>query len=390
LAPGLVVRVRGTVGVWEGGSKLRFSMDLLDVEALVGNIAAARRRLLKALAAEDLLEANRRLPLPTVPLRLGLVTSEGGEAHRDFTGQIERSHYAFEVCFESSLVQGPAAAAQLSAAIRRLQDLELDLIVLVRGGGARGDLAAFDSEEVARAIATSRCPVWTGIGHTGDRSVADDVAQRALVTPTACGKAVVEAVDLFLDGLDRRRARLCVHGRREPEAAAARLAGSARHVVLCSRHQLDRSVGALDRSGARVERAAVVLSERLASELRRSAQRLEQGAKLTAEQMTSRLRRDAGGLVSACRRTLSDSATALEHRHGLLEVYDPQRQLARGWSLTRGPGGRILRSVTETTAGEELTTVLADGDITSTVKAARPSPDATAAAEAAALREDGS
>src|SRR5208283_4175388 len=77
LTPGLVVRVRGTVSVWEGGSKLRFSMTALDVEALIGAIAAARRRLLGTLASEDLLEANRRLPMALVPLRIGLVTSPG-------------------------------------------------------------------------------------------------------------------------------------------------------------------------------------------------------------------------------------------------------------------------------------------------------------------------
>ena len=77
LVPGLVVRVRGKVTVWEGGSKLRFSMTALDVEALVGGIAAARRRLLGSLAAEGIIDGNRRLPLPAVPLRIGLVTSAG-------------------------------------------------------------------------------------------------------------------------------------------------------------------------------------------------------------------------------------------------------------------------------------------------------------------------
>ncbi len=101
LTPGLVVRVRGTVTVWEGGSKLRFSMTALDVEALVGGIAAARRRLLGALASEGLLEANRRQRLPLVPLRIGLVTSPGSEAYRDFTGQLERSGYLFRGPFRA-------------------------------------------------------------------------------------------------------------------------------------------------------------------------------------------------------------------------------------------------------------------------------------------------
>ena len=114
LVPGLVVRVRGKVTVWEGGSKLRFSMTALDVEALVGGIAAARRRLLGTLAGEGILEANRRLALPVVPLRIGLVTSPGSEAYGDFTGQLQRSGYRFEVRFEPSSVQGPEAPAQIA------------------------------------------------------------------------------------------------------------------------------------------------------------------------------------------------------------------------------------------------------------------------------------
>ena len=144
LTPGLVVRVRGTVTVWEGASKLRFSMTALDVEALVGGIAAARRRLLGTLASEDLLEANRRLRMPLVPLRIGLVTSPGSEAYLDFTGQLERSGYLFDVRFEPSLVQGPEAPAQIVGALARLEAFEPQLVVVVQAA-VRGDLAAFDS-----------------------------------------------------------------------------------------------------------------------------------------------------------------------------------------------------------------------------------------------------
>ena len=154
------------------------------------------------------------------------MTSPGSDAYRDFTAQLTRSGFNFAIRFEPSLVQGPDAPVQIANAIRRLQRLAPDVIVVVRGGGARGDLAAFDSQEVARAVATSRVQIWTGIGHTGDQSVADEVAARALITPTACGEALVAVVAEYLAALATRARQLASKGAASLEQAAAFVAGS--------------------------------------------------------------------------------------------------------------------------------------------------------------------
>jgi len=158
-----------------------------------------------------------------VPLRIGLITSPGSEAERDFRGQLERSRFAFDVHFEPSLVQGPGAPAQLEEALFRMRTFAPDIAVVVRGGGARGDLAAFDSEEVARAIVNAPFPVWTGIGHTGDRSVADEVANRALITPTACGEAVANVVAEYWSEIAGRARRIVSLSQARLESARHRL-----------------------------------------------------------------------------------------------------------------------------------------------------------------------
>jgi exodeoxyribonuclease VII large subunit len=343
LTAGLVVRVRGRVSVWEAGARIRFSMTDLDVEALVGGIAAARRKLLTTLQAEGLIDANRRLTLPLVPLRVGLVTSAGSEAYRDFTGQLQRSGLAFKTRFETSLVQGVDAPAQIAAAIQRLQEVELDLIVVVRGGGAKGDLAAFDHEVVARAIVSSRYPIWTGIGHTGDRSVADEIAHRALVTPTACGEAVVDVVVAYLDALGDQVTRILNTGVRAMDGATRELASRRSDLSRAARHELSRSDAALARARARAER----------------------GAKLGVERCASSLSRRSGGLASLAAHHLSVSEQRLAQRRAMLDAFDPKRQLERGWSLTRGPDGSIVRSVAGVAPGDELLTVVADGTIVS-------------------------
>ncbi len=346
LSAGLVVKIRGRVGIWDGAAKLRFSMTALDVEALLGGIAAARRKLLLALEQEDLLAANRRLAKPLVPMRIGLVTSAGSEAHRDFAGQLDRSGYAFEIMLESCLVQGVDAPGQIAAAIARLHVFEPDLIVLVRGGGGRGDLAAFDSEVVARAIATSSYPVWTGIGHTGDRSVADEVSQRALITPTACGEAIVTTVATYLEGVDGAARTIAARGRAELERAVDRVEEARGRLSAVSRHQLDRATSSLLLASSRAVHSAVVGLERNRATL-------------------SGRSRDLGRI---CRYALSDKEQSLSHLRAVLEGFDPKRQLARGWSLTKNGDGRVLRSVAEVSCGEGIVTVLADGTVASSVE----------------------
>lgn len=345
LEVGRVVRVRGRVSVWEGGSKLRFTLSAVDVEALLGGIAAARHRLLQALAAEDLLEANARLGVPLVPLRIGVVTSPGSEAHRDFVGQLERSGYAFEVLLEPSLVQGPEAPFQIAGALGRLASRQPDLAVVVRGGGARGDLAAFDSEQVARAIATAPFPVWTGIGHTGDHSVADDVAQRACITPTACGQAVVRLVSDYLEGVGALVERLSSLARARLEGAAAHLWTTRDAVSRGAGHQLARRADMLATTGARLQRAVEA--------------RVDQGANGVLRQATA--------LAAAARRGLGGEERELHRRRQLLRAYDPRRQLERGWSLTRDRSGRLVRSRHELEPGAELRTRLHDGEVRSVV-----------------------
>jgi exodeoxyribonuclease VII large subunit len=356
LVPGLVVRVRGKVSVWEGGSKLRFSMTALDVEALVGGIAAARRRLLGTLALEGLLEANRRLPLPPVPLRVGLVTSPGSEAYRDFTGQLERSGFMFDVRFEPSIVQGPEAPAQIAAALARLSLFEPQLVVVVRGGGAKGDLAAFDSEQVARAIAGASFPVWTGIGHTGDRSVADEVAHQALVTPTQCGEALVAVVAAYLEGTDRRARRLA----QRVEA------------------HLDQANRELVASCASIERAVRQAMERSALELRTGETRISNAALVAIERSQGRLVNRAQRLAGPATQQLVAQAQRIAHQRELLQLLDPKHQLQRGWSLTRDESGKVVRSAAGLRRGERLITTFAEGSATSIVEDIKTSVEGAA------------
>ncbi|MDP8987814.1 MAG: exodeoxyribonuclease VII large subunit, partial [Actinomycetota bacterium] len=192
LADGLEVRIRGRVQYSYG--RVSVVMSAVDPVHTLGRLAAARDRVLRTLAADGLLGTNAALPLPLVPLHVGLVTSAGSAACEDVLGELAASGAGFRVSVADARVQGTEAEASLLRALTAVAGLRPDVVLLVRGGGSRTDLSTFDGERLARAIAAMPVPVLTGIGHEIDTSVADEVAHTSCKTPTACAAELVERV----------------------------------------------------------------------------------------------------------------------------------------------------------------------------------------------------
>ena len=188
---GVAIRIRGVPGFFAPRGELNLRMTGIDPAYTLGQLAASRDRLLQILADEGLLRANAALAVDPAPMRIALVTAAGSAAYADFMHELEGSGFSFSVHLAACAVQGVAAPATIAGAIAACQRRDIDVIAVVRGGGARTDLVAFDDEHVARAIAASTVPVFTGIGHEIDRAGADDVAHTSLKTPTACAAHLV-------------------------------------------------------------------------------------------------------------------------------------------------------------------------------------------------------
>ena len=191
---GLTMRCRARVDFYPEGGRLQLIVEDVDPLFTLGLLERRRRETLAALEAAGLLARNRGLALPEVPLEVGLVTSEGSAAYHDFLTGLAESGYGFRVSFVHAAMQGGEAEREVPAALERLGRLGLDVVVLVRGGGSRVDLAAFDSRRIAEAIAGSRWPVLTGLGHEIDRAIADAVSHTAFKTPTKVAEFLVEKV----------------------------------------------------------------------------------------------------------------------------------------------------------------------------------------------------
>lgn len=205
LGNGMKVRIFGYLDFYAPTGRLGLKMAGIDPRFTLGELSQQRDQVVRRLVAAGLLDANRRHPLSPIPLRVGVVASVGTAAWHDFHDELVRSGFGFHVTVCDTRVQGEWATTMVAASIRSLTARrDLDCVVVIRGGGARNELATFDAEEIAMAIATSPIPVLTGLGHEIDRSVADEVAHTALKTPTACAGALIEAVARYRTSTEER------------------------------------------------------------------------------------------------------------------------------------------------------------------------------------------
>jgi exodeoxyribonuclease VII large subunit len=367
LDAGLVVRVRGEVQLYKPRGDISFILSELDTDALLGKVAAERARLVKALIDEGLFDRNRRIPVPRLPLRVGLVASPGTEGFRDFLGRLEASGMAFDVRVLATQVQGSEAPASVAAAIGVLQSTGCDVVAVVRGGGSKSDLATFDSEPVARAIATSATPVWTGIGHTGDQSVADEVANRAFITPTECGQELARRVTEYWSAVIETGAVAARLAGGVVERSAVHLGQGRTHLASGARMQLGRHGDGLVHRERNVRAAAHHQVEDHTVRLAARGSAAARGARRALEEADRAMVRRTTLLASLPSKRIELDERQVSQWRRLLGAYDYQRQLERGYSVTRGPDGTVLRSAAGLAAGSPLLTRLADGELHSVV-----------------------
>lgn len=369
MTDGTDVRIRGRLDWYAPRGQLQLRMTAIDPAYTLGQLEVARAELLARLTQEGLLRANAALPLPLAPLRVGLVTSEGSAAEADFLDELRRSGFAFRVLRADTRVQGTDAPRAIAAAIRMLATHQLDVLALVRGGGARTDLAAFDDEAVARAIAACPVPVLTGIGHEVDTSVADEVAHTLAKTATACAQLLVARVATLVSTLDGTWAAIATRAVRDVAHHDERLIGQARHLSRSARVALDRSTTRLEVVADRSRRASQAGLDVAGRRLDGHRGRITGAARSHLRAAEVLVAAGERRVAHRAPRAVVDSERVLTGLESRLRALDPERTLARGWSITRGPDGRVVRSPGDVAPGDELATIVAGGELRSEVTA---------------------
>ena len=316
---GMKIRVTGTPKITKWG---KFSLTVKSVElAGEGELRRAMALLQRKLEAEGLFAPERKRPLPRFPRRIGLITSGTSAAYSDFIKILGARWGGLQVQLADVTVQGQTAPDQIVGALHYFNGTAEppDVVVLIRGGGSLEDLAAFSTEPVARAVAASRAPIIVGVGHETDLSLADYAADLRAATPTDA-------------------ARLVVPDRQE-------LAEQVRHRVAQLESRLRRHItGRQAATALRLTRLEGSLRAPIRQALNHTAalqQRLLRAEQALADERWARL-------ASLTR---------------VLQGFDPQATLARGYAIVRGPEGRIVKRSADVRVGQSVIMQLAQGSL---------------------------
>jgi len=353
-ADGLHVMAFGSIEVYPQRGEYQLVIELLEPKGL-GALQLAFEQLKARLQAEGLFDQARKRELPRFPRKIGIVTSTSGAAIRDMLRVIGRRFGELHIVIAPCRVQGEGAAEEIAQGIRDLNALGgVDVIIVGRGGGSLEDLWAFNEEAVARAIAASKVPVVSAVGHEVDFTIADFVADLRAPTPSAAAELVVREKQAVVDSLAQLRARL--------ERAAARpLRDLERRVDELTARLRREMRGELGRAGHRV--ALVTRALRASDPVARVARDRHR-----LETLQSRL-------TTLLHRRRDRARHALEAAVGRLDSLSPLAVLGRGYSLTRTPAGEIVRSPAQVRVGDAIRVLLHRGSLDARVTDTREQDD---------------
>ena len=317
------VRIRATVNFWERSGRFQIVMKGFDHSFSGDSAAIHLKKLVEQLSAEGILQENGTLPFPRLPLTVGLVTSKGSAAERDFIKTLEESKYPFRVFARYATMQGLETADSVCSALACILSSrfsqEIDVVVLTRGGGSQTDLAWFNDERIARTIAQLPWPIVSAIGHEIDFTLPDHAAHTRAKTPTHAASILVD------------------------------------------------SVAAVDESISSMGRGLVsAFSPRIRMErfkLQSISRELSSTLKSLPEKRMAALRRIASEIALAAGNRLHVSERNLSSLEAEVDKRNPDKMLSLGWAIVRNQSGKLLRTAHDSKKGDRLSVSMQGGTL---------------------------
>ena len=371
---GLHVTVRGRITVYEERGELQISAEFMEPQG-AGALQLAFEQLKARLQAEGLFEASRKKPVPPLPRQIGIVTSPQGAALQDILNILARRHHSANVLIYPAQVQGDAAAGEVIAGLRHFnRSRTVEVIIIARGGGSVEDLAAFNHEGLARAVAESEIPVISAIGHETDFTIVDFVADLRAPTPSAAAELVIRSrqeIEAQAEELHRRLERAV---RYRMLMARQELTQVAQHGAFARMMDgINRRQQKLDDQRFRLERGQRQIFERWRRrwEVASAAVRHYDAQRRLAA-VRQRLDAEVAGLAAAVRALLLEKRGGLDRRVASLEALSPVAILNRGYALVFDAKGELVKDAALLRAGDEVSARLARGRIRARVSGTEP------------------
>ncbi len=372
---GLQVTVRGRITVYEDRGELQISAEFMEPKG-AGALQLAFEQLKARLQAEGLFEGSRKKAIPPLPQRIGIITSPQGAALRDILNILARRHHSANVLIYPTQVQGDAAPGEVMAGLQYFhRELRrggaVQVIIIARGGGSVEDLACFNHEGLARAVADSKIPVISAIGHETDFTIVDFVADLRAPTPSAAAELVIrsrQGIEAQAEELYRRlehgvRYRLLMA--RQELSERAQQGAFARMMDGIHRRQQN-----VDEQRFRLEKAERQLLERCHRRCENVAAAVRHyDARRRLAAIRQQLAAQVANLAAATHTRLLESRGALDRRTASLEALSPLAILNRGYALVFDAKGELVKDAARFEAGEELSARLARGRVRARVTA---------------------
>ena len=370
---GMQVIIRGRVTIYEERGELQISGEYLEPKG-AGALQIAFEQLKAKLQAEGLFDQSRKKPIPSMPKRIGIVTSPQAAAVRDILNILHRRHHSANVLIFPAQVQGESAPLEVSAGIRYFNKARnVEVIIVARGGGSAEDLAAFNHEGLARTVVSSSLPVISAVGHETDFTIIDFVADLRAPTPSAAAELVIRSrqeIEEKVDGLQQRLLRAIRYRLLMGRQALTELAqhGAFARMVDVINQRQQRADDLL----YRLERAErqVLERHRRRWELAAAAVRHSDVWRMLAG-IRQQLHGRVAGMTAGVRNLLLQRRALLERLAGQLEALSPLAILDRGYALVFDGSGKLVKDAAQVTPGDEISVRLAKGGVTAEVKERR-------------------
>jgi exodeoxyribonuclease VII large subunit len=371
---GLQVLVRGKVSVYEQRGQMQIVAEFMEPVG-AGSLQIAFEQLKAQLQQEGLFDQARKKPLPAFPRCVGIITSPTGAVIRDFLNVAGRRHAALDVLLYPASVQGETAAAEIASGVVFFNRARsVDLIVIARGGGSLEDLAPFNSELLARAIAASELPVVSAVGHETDFTIADFVADLRAPTPSAAAEIITGAlhrIEEQVESLALRLSRACRYRLMQARDSFARLSVDASFARL--RESFGRRQQRVDELRFRMEAAWSTANRDAWEQLHRlTARLLRQDATHRLQLLRERVTILQMRLVRSQQNQIREYAVHLQGTTRQLNTLSPLAVLNRGYALVFNESGTLVKDASKLTSGQMLITRLAEGSVESRITEIRP------------------